>query len=311
VKILVAHQGCRPARGRWIALCLAVAAVAGPATSEPIVVETARGTVDVAESPDRIVVLDIAALDTIDALGVQPVGVPENVFVPYLSAVASGAEAVGTLFEPDFEAVAALEPDLIIIGGRSSVQYDPLSAIAPVIDMTIGDETLLEDARARIETYGALFKKSDAAQALEAELDAKLAAAREVVAGKGVGLVVMTNGPKASAYGPKSRFGWLHSALGLEPAVKDIEGANHGEAISFEFIHEANPDWLLVVDRAAAIGEENASARETLGNPLVAETRAWRNDQVVYLDAAPIYVAGGGVRSLNHTLAEITAAFSE
>jgi len=275
------------------------------------VVATARGPVEVAAVPERVVVLDMAALDTIGALGVQPVGVPEKVFVAYLEDVAAAAEPVGTLFEPDFEAVAALEPDLIVVGGRSSAQHDALSAIAPVIDMTIGDEALLDEARARIEAYGALFGKVEAAAALEGELDADLAAARAAVAGKGTALVVMTNGPKVSAYGPGSRFGWVHAALGLEPAVEEVEAATHGEAISFEFIHEADPDWLLVVDRAAAIGEEGASARETLDNPLVAETTAWTNGHVVHLDAAPIYIAGGGVRSLGQTLEEITAAFSE
>jgi iron complex transport system substrate-binding protein len=311
VRLFATHQGRGPERTRRLAACLAATVLAGTASADPVVVDTARGPVEVAEVPRRVVVLDMAALDTIDALGVRPVGVPEKVFVPYLEAVAADAEAVGTLFEPEFEAVAALEPDLIVVGGRSSAQYDALSAIAPVIDMTIGDGTLLEEARARILGYGALFGREAAAAALEAELDAGLAAAREAVADKGSALIVMTNGPKVSAYGPGSRFGWVHTALGLEPAVEDVEAATHGEAISFEFIHATDPAWLLVVDRAAAIGEEAASARETLDNPLVAETTAWENGQIVYLDAAPIYIAGGGVRSLGHTLDEITAAFSE
>lgn len=293
------------------ALCIAAALAATGASAGPAVVETAPGPVEVAEGPVRVVVFDMAALDTIAALEVQPVGVPEKVYVPYLDEVAAQAETVGTLFEPDFEAVAALEPDLIVVGGRSSPQFDALAAIAPVIDMTIGDDALLEDGRARIDAYGALFGKGAEAAALAAGLDAEVAAARAAVAGKGNALIVLTNGPKVSAYGPGSRFGWVHAALGLPPAVEDVEAATHGEAISFEFISTANPDWLLVVDRAAAIGEAGAGARDTLDNPLVAGTTAWKEGQVVYLDAAPIYIAGGGVRSLAHTLGEITAAFAE
>lgn len=293
------------------ALCIAAALAATGASAGPAVVETARGPVEVAEVPVRVVVFDMAALDTIAALEVQPVGVPEKVYVPYLDEVAAQAETVGTLFEPDFEAVAALEPDLIVVGGRSSPQFDALAAIAPVIDMTIGDDALLEDGRARIDAYGALFGKGAEAAALAAGLDAEVAAARAAVAGKGNALIVLTNGPKVSAYGPGSRFGWVHAALGLPPSVEDVEAATHGEAISFEFISTANPDWLLVVDRAAAIGEAGAGARDTLDNPLVAGTTAWKEGQVVYLDAAPIYIAGGGVRSLAHTLGEITAAFAE
>lgn len=294
------------------ALCAAALAATG-AAAEPVLIETARGPVEAPAGAARVVVFDMAALDTIDALGVQPVGVPEKVFIPFLeeAVAAAGAQSVGTLFEPDFEAVAALEPDLIVVGGRSAAQFEALAAIAPAIDMTIGDDTLLADARARLDAYGALFGRQEKAAELAAALDAEVAAVREAVAGRGDALIVLTNGPKVTAYGPGSRFDWIHSALGIEPAIADVEAATHGEAISFEFIHQANPDWLLVVDRAGAIGEAAASARETLDNPLVAETTAWKNDQVVYLDASPIYIAGGGVRSLGQTLGEIGAAFAE
>lgn len=291
---------------RTAAACLLPLALAVPAFGATI--ETARGPVEVAETPERVVVFDVAALDTLDALGIRPVGVPAKLYVDYLDG--GDAEPVGTLFEPDFEAVAALDPDLIVIGARSAAQFDTLAKIAPVIDMTVGSDSLLDDARARIAAYGTLFGKEAEAAKLEAELDAELDAARAAVAGKGKALIVMTNGPKVSAYGPGSRFGWLHAAIGLPPAVEHIDAATHGEAVSFEFIHDAAPDWLVVVDRSAAIGESADAARQTLDNPLVADTPAWSKGQVVYLDGAPIYIAGGGVRSLADTLGEITAAFA-
>src|SRR5690606_41003609 len=67
-----------------------------------------------------------------------------------------------------------------------------------------------------------------------------------------------------SAYGPGSRFGILHDTLGVAPAVEDVEAATHGEAISFEFILETNPDWLFVVDRDAATGEGGEAAAQVL-----------------------------------------------
>jgi hypothetical protein len=186
-------------------------------------ISTARGPVALEPGPERVVVFDIAALDTLDALGVKSVGVPQKLFVSYLDHVSAEAEPVGTIFEPDLEAVAALEPDLIVIGGRSGPRYDALAAIAPVIDMTIGDDTLFEDARARIHAYGALFDRGPQAAELAAALDAEIAAARAAPEGRGDALILMTNGPKISAYGPGSRFGWLHAALGLSAAVDTPE----------------------------------------------------------------------------------------
>jgi len=90
-----------------------------------------------------------------------------------------------------------------------------------------------------------------------------------------------------------------------------LQKANHGEAVSFEFIRDANPDILLVIDRMAAIGQEGEGAQATLDNALVHETTAWKTGQVVFLSSAPIYIAGGGIQSMNLTLDEINAAVSE
>lgn len=291
-----------------VALLLASAA----AQADPVTIETARGTVTVEAAPERVVVLDIAALDTIDALGFAPIGVPGTLYVDYLGHLSDSAQAVGTLFEPDFETIAGLAPDLIVIGGRSAAQYDALANIAPTIDMTItGEVSLTDEAVARLDAYGTLFNRVDEAAALKSDVAARLETARDAVADAGSALIVMTNGPKVSAYGPGSRFGWLHSELGLTPVIEDIEAATHGEAISFEFIHEANPDWLIVVDRAAAIGAKGESARETLDNPLVAETTAWKSGQIAWIDGARIYVADGGLRSLTGLLDQMTTAFTK
>lgn len=78
--------------------------------------------------------------------------------------------------------------------------------------------------------------------------------------------------------------------------------------MSFEFIAETNPEWLIVVDRAAAIGEAS-SAQATLDNPLVKGTIAGTKGQIIYLNPTPLYVAGGGYTSVMGTLDELLAAF--
>ena len=277
-----------------------------PASAQTVTVATARGTADVAAQPDTVAVFDIAAIDTIQALGITPAGVPDKLYVAYLADL--DAAPVGTLFEPDLEALAALGPDLIIMGGRSSTQIDAVSALAPTLDMTIGED-LVGDARARIEAYGAIFGVQGKATELLASLDAKLAETAGAAAGKGTALIVMANGPKVSAYGTGSRFGWIHSALDLPEAHENLDPETHGDAISFEFIAEVNPDWLIVIDRGAAIGE-GGGASATLDNALVQGTTAAQKGQIVYLDPAPIYIAGGGYISMMQTLDELLAAFT-
>ncbi|MDP9836549.1 iron complex transport system substrate-binding protein [Neorhizobium huautlense] len=273
-------------------------------------ITTARGQVDIAEQPQRVAVFDLAALDTLDALGIKPAGVPEKLYLPQLDHLKSGAEAVGNIFEPDLEALSALAPDLIVLGGRSSPKLESTTRVATSIDMTMDGDDLVEQAKHRLADYGALFGKQAEAQVITYELDKVIETARTAVAGKGSGLIVMTNGPKVTAYGPGSRFGWVHTTLDLPPTVPDMQAATHGEAISFEFIRKANPDWLLVVDRAAAISSGEQGARATLDNELVAGTTAWKKGQVIYLPAADFYIAAGGIQATTRVLSAIGEAFS-
>lgn len=288
----------------------ACAIAASPAFAETITVDTYTGPAEVIVNPARIAVFDIGALDTLDALGVDVSGVVAPLFVDYVADTADGAESVGSLFEPDFEAIAAGGYDLLIAGGRSSRVVPDLAKIAPTIDMTVWEDTVGQGLE-RLEAYGEIFGKQEEATALRAEFDTALADAKAAVADQGNALIVMTNGPTVSAYGASGRFGWLHTALELPEAVEEVEQATHGEAISFEFIRDANPDILIVVDRAAAIGQDAEAAAATLDNALVRETSAWQSGKVMYLNSAPLYVAGGGIQSMIGTLKEVTAALSD
>lgn len=287
---------------------ISLVVLAAPAFADTVEIETIRGPQTVEKNPETVVVYDIAALDTLDALGISVDGVVSSLYVPYLNA--GDARVVGTLFEPDYEVLAEITPDLIIAGGRTHEAVPDLARMAPTIDMTIWQDAVGEGL-ARLAAYGKVFGKEAEAAKLAADFDTKLTRARESVAGQGGALILMTNGPKISAYGTSGRFGWMHRALGLSEAAPDIEQASHGEAVSFEFIRDANPDILIVIDRLAAIGQDGAAAKATLDNALVHETAAWKNGRVVYLDSAATYVANGGIQSLNLFLDQILALFAQ
>lgn len=291
---------------RLITTCAALA-LATPLMAE-VTIETAQGPVTVAKTPETVAAYDVAAIDTLTALGVTPQGVIKPLFVPYLAEANSNAAVVGSIFEPDLEALNALSPDLVVVGGRSSKQLEPVSKIAPAVDMTIWGD-VVGDGLKRLDAYGALFGKEDKAAELRTRFEASLAAAQEAVADEGRALILMTNGPKVTVYGAGGRFGWLHKALNLPEASEGIADSTHGEAISFEFIRETNPDILLVIDRAAAIGQEGEAAAAVLDNELVRETNAWKNGKVMYLDGAEVYISAGGIQSLTNTMDDLTAAF--
>ncbi|GAA1108536.1 siderophore ABC transporter substrate-binding protein [Arthrobacter flavus] len=274
-------------------------------TSEPaaaeLTIEHAQGETILEGVPETVITFDMASLDTLDTLGVPVAGLPQDNLPDYLEKY-SGADYqnMGTLFEPDYEAVNAAEPDLIIVANRSSEAYAELSKIAPTIDLTLDWEDYLGSFTQNVETLGEVFDKTAETDAALEEVSAKIGEAQSVAGEAGTGLIVMTSAGEITAYGPGSRFGWLHDELGLEPAVADVEAETHGDPVSNEFLLETNPDWLFVIDRDAAVGESgSANAQEVLDNEVVAKSTAWSEDQVVCLDPVPWYIVMSGLTAVN------------
>jgi iron complex transport system substrate-binding protein len=283
------------------------------ASGETITVTDSRGTEEVPLNPDSVVVYDMGVLDTLDALGVDAVtGVAKGAAPSYLDKYESDDYVgVGDLFEPDLEAIPQTEPDLIIVGGRSSEMHDILTDTfdVPVLDMSVDETNYLESSRANILELARIFDKTDEAEEQLAVHDEQVAEIRESAADAGKALVLLTSGGEVTAYSLNSRFGFLHDDFGVEAATGELgdSESRHGEAVSFEFVREANPDMLFVVDRDAAIGESGASAEEVLDNELVHATKAWQDDRVTYVDGEAWYIVVGGLTGIGTLIEEIEA----
>ena len=279
---------------------------AGSAAAEvpagSVKVQTAHGEAVVPQNPERVAVYDLGAVDTLSKLGVKIGASVDSQNLAYLDAPLKDVVKAGTLFEPNYEALNAYNPQVIIIGSRMAKDKvsDELAKLAPTIDMTAQTDNMKESAKARIDAYGRIFGKQAEADALKAEIDKTFADAKAAAQGKGKGLVILVNAGKLSAFGPDSRLGgWIHRDIGVPAADEAIKEGSHGQPVSFEYIKEKNPDWLFVLDRSAAIGEEGQAAREVLNNPLVAQSTAWKKGQVVYLPPETYLAAGGAQELLN------------
>ncbi|CAM5771979.1 siderophore ABC transporter substrate-binding protein [Bosea minatitlanensis] len=295
------------------AALLAIPAAGGRAHAAPVTVKHDRGELSLPGIPARVATFDLTALDTLDALGVPVAGVPDFTMPSYLAGYADKRYArIGSLFEPDYEALSALGPDLIIVGGRSRAKYAELSRIAPTLDLTGDAAQPYASDLVNIATLGQLFGKDREAAALVARIQASVAALRQKAMQAGKGLFLLVTGGRISAYGPGSRFGMIHDVFGVAPAMTNIKPGVHGQPISYELIRKANPDWLFVLDRDAAIGrqKEGQAAATLLDNELVGQTTAWKTKQVVYLDAPAWYLSGGGAQSLQGAIDQLTQAFS-
>lgn len=286
---------------------LAVTACGGTADATPaastdstITVEHASGTTaNVPVNPEKVFTFDLGVLDTMDALGVDPAGVPEAAYPEALEQYgADSYPKIGSLKEPDFEAVSAGAPDLIIISGRTAGAYEELSKIAPTINLAVDEARPMESFAEQTVTLGRIFNKEAVVEEKLAALDVTIDETKAKAADAGKGLIVLTSGGEVTAYGAGSRFGIIHDVLGVTPAAEVKTEGTHGEAVSFEYIKDVNPDILYVINRDTAVGSEAAAADPTLDNELVKSTKAAQNNKVISLDPASWYIVGYGLNNV-------------
>ena len=275
-----------------------------------VTIKTATGDATIAGNPHPLAVYDMTAMQNLAVLGVAVEGMPSELRLTNLKAANTPDSAeIGTVLEPNLEALNALQPKAIIVGSRMAEKAEELGKIGTVLNLTIDTKNPYEATKQQLTDFGKLFGKEAEATTAISDIDAAIAAAKQAAAGKGNGLAIMVNGNKLSAYGDKSRYGFLHTAFGIPMADANIEDARHGQPISFEYLQKVDPDWLFVLDRGAAIGEEGESAEVVLDNPLMHGTKAWKNKQIVYL-SPDSYLAFGGYYQWLNDAQIVTDAFN-
>ena len=281
---------------------------------ETIQVQDNTGAVQMPVKPKTVLVYDFGALDIIQTLGGNVAGNPTQALPPSLQQFADTTKYanIGTLFEPDYEKVKALKPDLIIAGNRSLPKVEELKKFAPVLDITIDNQNQMAHVYRNIRAIAAVYGVPEKSEQEIKTIEAAIADVKAKAANQGGALLVMTNGGKLSAYGPGSRFDMLYSVFGVNPIKDKIEVSKHGQAVSFEYLLKTNPDYLLVLDRDAAIGNDGQAAKKLLDNKLVHATKAWRNQHVVYLNSANWYtMSNSSPTALKENLKQLADAFSK
>jgi iron complex transport system substrate-binding protein len=220
------------------------------------------------------------------------------------------ASEVGTLFTADLEAIHRLRPDLVVVGTRSAKQFESVAEIAPTVDLSLARGNTFQAAIQRMNDLALLFNKVEQAKAIEQELTQLRDQVAASVSKTGSVMVVMVIGRSLNMLTAKTRIDWFQSELGMTLVGDDSKQLGELAPISFEYILAQNPDWLIVMDRDAAVGKPSSNAQQQMNNPLVNATTAARKGQVVYLDGVGTLNAVGGVQGLKNTLQQLRHAFN-
>ncbi|EFF82049.1 periplasmic binding protein [Acinetobacter haemolyticus ATCC 19194] len=275
----------------------------------PITVKHMLGSTVVDYLPQRVAVLDMNEADFLDQLNIPILGMPKDYVPHFLEKYKSDKQIqdLGAIVQPNMERIYALKPDLILMTPLHVNHYQELSKIAPTIhyDINFNDSesnhiNLVKD---HLMTLGQIFNKEDLAREKALELDAEVKQVQSVTANRPEkALVVLHNNGAFSNFGIQSRYGFVFNAFGVKPASKAKDTSLHGQPISSEFIKQADPDILYIVDRTAVMERRSTINAATVENPLLRQTKAWKNGRVIFVDADAWYTTAASPTSLKKVM---------
>lgn len=269
-----------------------------------IEITDAHGTVTVPVNPSNVVALDNRTFETLADWGIELSAAPVDLIPednPYKED--GSIENIGNHREPNLEVIAAVDPELVIVGQRFGNFYEDIKELVPnaaVIDLNIDvteeadtpGDNLVNGFKDITTTLGQIFDKGEEAEQLIADFDQSIEDAQAAYNGTDTIMSVIVSGGDINFAAPQSGRVWgpLYDIFDWTPALEiDQASADHqGDDISVEAIAETNPDWIFVMDRDAAISseEEATPAQDVIDNaPALKNTTAISEGQLVYAPA--------------------------
>ncbi|MEU5159952.1 ABC transporter substrate-binding protein [Streptomyces sp. NPDC020875] len=283
-------------------------------------ITTAKGELKVPLKPARVAALDNTSFLTLKAFGVKPVAVPKGLlpnegFEDWKND--SSIKDVGTHREPKFEALNASEPDLIIGGYRFTDHHDKLTKIGKTIDVAPTDEAkdgYVAALKTQTTTLGKVFGQEAKAKEI---VDALTKAEQDAVKstkGEKVFLAVASAGKVDNG---ASRIGRLTQPLNLKNVLsaegEDSTSVHNDSGLAPETIAKLNPDWMIVLDRDAAVGAKEGT-EAVAAKKIIEGMEAWdkttfrTKGQVVYLDND--FYLTEGIQAYTDAFGQVATAFN-
>ena len=299
---------------------------------------------EVIQSPKRVAIYDYAILDILDAVGFENTGI-EQLVVPSKDSLPDelayyknlGDDKVvsgGSLFYVDWDVLDLVEPEVVILGGRSfgmnaagerldsdankkfredtEERYADASFVR--LAMNTSNSQLITDMESNVAKLAEIFP--DLAPRLEAKMAEVKAAAADIsekaqASGKRALFCMMVDQTTLSVFNPESRFDMLYEDFGFIP-VDDSSTDwtdQHGFDVRAEYVLEKNPDVIFVLDRSATVGS-GAGAENFRNDPVIAKTAAAANCDIYVLSGNAWYTMTGGFTSVEVMLADVNQYIS-
>ena len=270
-------------------------------------VKHVMGTTEIT-STKRVVVLTNEGTEAVLALGVTPVGAANSwTGTPWYAHIApsmDGVVPVGTETKVDIEAVAALEPDLIIANKlRQGKIAEQLHAIAP----TVWAETLKGQWKNNFMFYAQALQKQTEMNALLRQYNAKAQKIKDANISEIVAIIRFLPN-HARIYQVDSFSGVVLQDAGLKRAANALEPGFTIKITNKERIPEMDADRIFFFTYDSGDGKGYAFEKEWMGTTLWKNLSAAKKGNVHRVNDV-FWNTSGGILSANIMLDELAAFY--
>ena len=242
----------------------------------PYTVTDSKGNeVTFEEPPERVVSFDSAAVEILFAIGEGHRVVGTHDFVTYPPETAD-IPRVGDAFNVNLEATLVLEPDLVFVFTDTYLADLERVGLKVLYQVSLSDD--FRRVADNIRTWGRIMGNPDAAEAVAAQFESRVARIEETMAAQPMGPSVFQDEGDLWTPGPDSLIANVFELLKLQNIAHDVSGYAQ---LSPEVIVARTPEVII------------ASYGDTIsGNPAFQNLPAVRNNRIYIPQSDALSIAG-------------------
>ncbi len=246
----------------------------------PVTVETDSGPVTIDARPEAIVSISPTGTEMLFAIGAgdQVIAVDEYSYFPPEAPV---TDLSG--FQPNVEAIAGYEPDLVVLSTDPGDVVDGLTQLG-IPALHLDGAADLDEAYTQIERLGAatghVGEAAELVATMQSEVDEIVAGLPDDLAG---GTYYHELGPELYSITSSTFIGEIYRLLGLNSigdAVEDASESGGYPQLNAEFVIAADPDFIFLSD-AQCCGQSPETVAARPGWDVLS---AVRDDRVIIVD---------------------------
>ncbi|MBS8265931.1 iron-siderophore ABC transporter substrate-binding protein [Mesobacillus boroniphilus] len=274
---------------------------------ESYTVEHAMGTATLEKTPEKVVILTNEGTEALLALGVTPVGAVQSwtgdPWYDHIADEMKDVQVVGVESQVNVEAIAALQPDLII-GNKMRQEdiYEQLKAIAP----TVFAEDLRGNWKNNFELYAKAVNKEEKGKEVLAAYDQRIEDLKEKLGDKvnmEVSMVRFMAGD-VRIYHKDSFSGVILEQIGLARPESQDQDDFAEKGVTKERIPAMDGDILFYFTYDEGDGKATEVEKEWIEDPLFQNLEVAKKGEVYKVDDA-IWNTAGGVKAANLMLDDL------